>query len=59
MLSKHIQNVRKILQQLKEFNLQIKPKKYKFYIMEVKFLEYILIGTEIYIDNNKVKAVRD
>ena len=59
MLAGYIRYVCKVLQQLKDFNLQAKPKKCKFYIQEVKFLRYILTGSEIYIDPDKVKAVKN
>ena len=58
-MDEHIDYVQKVLQKLRDFNLQAKLEKCKFYVKEVKFLEYVLLGTEIRIDLEKVEAVKN
>jgi esterase/lipase superfamily enzyme len=44
---KHIQHVRKILQRLREANIQINVDKCEFHIIETKFLEMIIDRDDI------------
>jgi nicotinic acid phosphoribosyltransferase len=54
---KHIQHVRKILQRLRETNIQIDVNKCEFYIIETKFLNMIIDRDEIKINLEKIKAI--
>ncbi len=54
---KHIQHVRKILQRLRETNIQIDVNKCEFHIIETKFLDMIINRDEIKINFEKIKAI--
>jgi hypothetical protein len=54
---KHIQHVRKILQRLREANIQIDVDKCEFHITETKFLEMIVDRDDIKMNLEKVKAI--
>jgi hypothetical protein len=54
---KHIQHVRKILQRLREANIQADVDKCEFYIIETKFLSMIVSRDEIKMNSEKVKAI--
>jgi hypothetical protein len=38
----YIQYIKEVLRRLQDYNLELKPKKYKFYKEEVEFLGYIV-----------------
>ncbi len=54
---KHIQHVRKILQRLREVNIQANVDKCKFHTIETKFLDMIMRRDEIKINFEKVKTI--
>jgi hypothetical protein len=53
----HIQHVRKILQRLRETNIQADVDKCEFHITETKFLEMIVRRDEIKMNSEKVKTI--
>jgi hypothetical protein len=53
----HIKHVRKILQRLREAEIQIDVDKYEFHITETKFLEMIVRRDEIKINFEKVRII--
>ncbi len=53
----HIQHVRKILQRLREANIQTNVNKCEFHITETKFLKMIVERDEIKMNSEKVKAI--
>jgi hypothetical protein len=54
---KHIQHVRKILQRLREANIQADVDKCEFYIIETKFLEMIMNLDDIKMNSEKIKVI--
>jgi hypothetical protein len=54
---KHIQHVRKILQRLREANIQADVNKCEFHIIETKFLSMIMSRDEIKMNSEKIKAI--
>jgi hypothetical protein len=54
---KHIQHVQKILQRLREANIQTDVNKCEFHIIETKFLEMIMSRDDIKMNFEKVKAI--
>ncbi len=54
---KHIQHVRKILQRLREANIQADVDKCELHITETKFLKMIVERDEIQMNSKKVKAI--
>jgi hypothetical protein len=54
---KHIQHVRKILQRLREANIQIDVDKCEFHIIETKFLKMIIDRDDIKMNFEKIKAI--
>ncbi len=54
---KHIRHVRKILQRLREANIQTDVNKYEFHIIETKFLKMIVDRDEIKMNSEKIKAI--
>jgi hypothetical protein len=54
---KHIQHVQKILQRLRETNIQINVNKCEFHIIEMKFLNMIINRDEIKMNFEKIKAI--
>jgi hypothetical protein len=54
---KHVQHVRKILQRLRETNIQIDVDKCEFHIIETKFLKMIIDRDDIKMNFEKVKAI--
>jgi hypothetical protein len=54
---KHIQHVRKILQRLREANIQANVNKCEFHIIETKFLKIIMSRDDIKMNFEKVKAI--
>ncbi len=54
---KHIQHVRKILQRLREANIQIDVDKCEFHITETKFLEMIVNRDDIKMNFEKIKTI--
>jgi hypothetical protein len=55
----HIQHVRKILQRLREANIQADVDKCEFHITETKFLGMIVGRDDIKMDFEKVRAIVD
>jgi hypothetical protein len=53
----HIQHVRKILQRLRETNIQADVNKCEFHIIETKFLEMIIDRDDIKMNLEKIKAI--
>ncbi|KAM0722089.1 hypothetical protein Q7P37_003015 [Cladosporium fusiforme] len=53
----HVQQVRKVLQALKDANMRIKPEKTEFHRTEVKFLGYIVSREGLKMDQKKIEAV--
>ncbi len=53
----HIQHVRKILQRLRETNIQADVDKCEFHITETKFLEMIIDRDDIKMNFEKIKAI--
>ncbi len=53
----HIRHVRKILQRLREAEIQADVDKCEFHITETKFLEMIVKRDEIKMNSEKVKAI--
>ncbi len=53
----HVQHVRKILQRLREINIQIDVDKCEFHIIETKFLEMIIDRDDIKMNFEKVRAI--
>jgi hypothetical protein len=54
---KHIQHVRKILQRLREANIQVDVDKCEFHITKTKFLEMIVDRDDIKMNSEKIKAI--
>jgi hypothetical protein len=54
---KHIQHVQKILQRLREANIQVDVDKCEFHITETKFLEMIVDRDDIKMNLEKIKAI--
>jgi hypothetical protein len=54
---KHIQHVRKILQRLRETNIQVDVNKCEFHTTETKFLDMIIDRDEIKMNLEKIKAI--
>ncbi len=53
----HIQHVKKILQRLRETNIQVDVDKCEFHIIETKFLEMIIERDEIKMNSEKVRVI--
>ncbi len=53
----HIQHVRKILQRLREANIQTDVDKCEFHIIETKFLDMIMRRDDIKMNSEKVRAI--
>jgi hypothetical protein len=54
---KHIKHVRKILQRLRETNIQANVNKCEFHTTKTKFLDMILERDEIKMNSKKIKAI--
>ncbi len=54
---KHIKHVQKILQRLREANIQTNVNKCEFHITEIKFLRMIIDRDDIKINFEKIKAI--
>ncbi len=54
---KHIQHVRKILQRLREANIQADVNKCEFHIIETKFLDMIINRNDIKMNLKKIKTI--
>jgi nicotinic acid phosphoribosyltransferase len=54
---KHIKHVQKILQRLREAEIQIDVDKCEFHITETKFLEMIVERDEIKMNLEKIRAI--
>ncbi len=53
----HVQHVRKILQRLREANIQTDVNKCEFHITETKFLEMIVDRDDIKMNSEKIRAI--
>jgi hypothetical protein len=53
----HIQHVRKILQRLREANIQTDVDKCEFHTIETKFLDMIVRRDDIKMNSEKVRAI--
>ena len=58
-LKKYEIHIKKVLKKLKEAGLQADFKKYKFYILQTKFLGFIISRDGIFINPEKVAIVKD
>jgi len=56
-LKEYKEQVRKVLQKLKEAGLFVKPEKYKFSVMKTTFLGFIISEEGLEMDPEKVNAV--
>jgi hypothetical protein len=54
---KHIQHVRKILQRLREANIQVDVDKCEFHIIETKFLKMIVDRDDIKMNLEKMRTI--
>jgi predicted GTPase len=54
---KHIQQIRKILQRLRETNIQADVNKCEFHTTETKFLEMIIDRDDIKMNLEKIRAI--
>ncbi len=54
---KHIQHFKKILQRLREINIQVDVNKCEFYITKTKFLSMIVKKNEIKMNFEKIKII--
>jgi hypothetical protein len=54
---KHIQHVQKILQRLREANIQADVNKYEFHIIETKFLTMIIDSDDIKMNSEKIRTI--
>jgi hypothetical protein len=54
---KHVQHVKKILQRLREANIQVDVNKCEFHITETKFLEMIIDRDDIKMNFEKIRAI--
>jgi esterase/lipase superfamily enzyme len=54
---KHVQHVKKILQRLREANIQVDVNKCEFHITETKFLEMIVDRDDIKMNLEKIRAI--
>ena len=57
-LEEHIKHVTEVLECLKQVDLQLKPKKYKYYKEEVKFLGFIVGRNRVKISLIKFKVIK-
>ncbi|KFM63976.1 Retrovirus-related Pol polyprotein from transposon 17.6, partial [Stegodyphus mimosarum] len=55
----HLENLRKVLQKLKEANLKLCPAKCKLFRQEVTFLGHVISAEGVLTDSEKVSAVKD
>jgi hypothetical protein len=53
----HVQHVRKILQRLREANIQTDVNKCEFHKIETKFLEMIADRDDVRMNSEKIKAI--
>ncbi len=54
---KHVQHVKKILQRLRETNIQVDVNKCEFHITETKFLEMIVDRDDIKMNFEKIRTI--
>ncbi|GBM68087.1 Retrovirus-related Pol polyprotein from transposon 297 [Araneus ventricosus] len=55
----HLNNIRKVFQRLQKANIQVSPKKYRFFRKTAPYLGHIISGDGVKIDPEKTKAVVD
>jgi hypothetical protein len=55
----HIQYVKEVLRRLKDYNLELKPKKCKFHREEVEFLGHIVGKNGVRISETKIKTIKE
>lgn len=58
-VEKHLENVNKVLQKLREFNFHIKFEKCRFFVKEVKYLGNIISQHGLRPDPDKIKTILD
>ena len=58
-ISEHIEHEQKVLQQLKEAGLRIKPQKCTFATTEIQYLGHTLTPMRVKADDSKITAVND
>jgi hypothetical protein len=56
---KHVRHVRKILQRLREVEIQVDVSKCEFHITEIKFLSMIVERDDIKMNSEKIKAIAE
>lgn len=54
----YVEYVRKVLKRLKQFSLYVNYKKCEFFVIEVKFLRFIISPKEVKIDKSRVEAIK-
>ena len=59
MFEEHLENLRMVLQRLREASLKLKPSKCDLLKTEVQYLGYVVSADGIKIDPRKTQAVRD
>jgi hypothetical protein len=58
-LEEHEKHVHLVLQKLEENKLLVNPEKYTFHSQKVDFLRYVITPEEIYMNLDKVKAIKE
>ena len=59
MKENHIEQVQKVLQALKNTNLQVKPGKSVFYKKRVQFLRFIITLEGLQMNSDKIKFITE
>ncbi len=54
---KHVKHVKKMLQRLRNTNVQVDIDKYEFFVHEIKYLDLIVDRYEIRINSEKVETI--
>ena len=58
-LEKHVQLVKKIFKALQRADIKLWPNKYEFHVKEIKFLGLVITTNGVWINKEKVKAVKE
>ena len=58
-IEEHMNNIQRVLQALKKTQLYCFPKKTKLFVLEINFLEYIILAKDIYTDPAKINQILD
>jgi len=57
-MSQYKAHIKKVLQHLQKTGLYMKAEKYKFHFNSIKYLEYILSPSRLFMSSNKIKQSR-